>query len=75
MLIKRKFHTTVSEILLPFCVSQRYIALTRCKLGKCECFVVTTHTVMHEVCKINDYFGGKNVMKDLLNELLEIIFL
>jgi hypothetical protein len=71
LLINRKFPTTVSELLLPFCVSQSYTALTRSELGKCECFAVTTRTVTHEVCRINDYFGGGEyvVTNDLLNEL------
>jgi len=58
LLIHTKFPTTVSEILLPFCVSQSYTALTRCEAGKCGCFAVTTRTVTHEICRINDYFGG-----------------
>ena len=58
-LIKRYFHTIVSEFLLSFCVSQSYIALSPCELGKCESFAVTTRLFTRELCRIKDYFEKK----------------
>jgi hypothetical protein len=59
LLIKTKFRTPVSELLVPYCVSLRDVALSRCDLGKREGFALTTRLVTRELCRIKDYFEKK----------------